>query len=201
MIEQSGVNGPGNRLVIWTQGCGKGCSGCFNPETWKFESGELWSAYDLANHLRQINPEGLTLTGGDPLEQASGVLSFLEELHRDDPLLEKILPRGILMFTGYRMEELLELTHARQCLQYLDVLIDGRFMESLRYTSGLAGSSNQEFHFSNSPGRGRARIAESEVKTDQGVEVHIRPDGDLEVTGFPAINRRLLSKLGLKIIR
>lgn len=200
MITESGVNGPGNRLVIWTQGCGKGCVGCFNPETWKFEGGELWHPVRLANYVLDLNPEGLTLTGGDPLEQADSLLWFLSELHHGDPDLKNILPRGILLFSGYTLDEIIELPKAQKCLSYIDLLIDGRFVESLRYTDGLAGSSNQQFHFSNSPGRGRARIEEYEVQTDQSIEISTRSDGLLEVTGFPAINRRLLSKLGLKIL-
>ena len=212
LISGSRVNGPGNRMVIWTQGCGKGCRGCFNPETWARDCGKAWEPTELARHIFGIidamGLEGLTLTGGDPLEQPRELLAFFEALESYDPGL-KMLPRGILMFTGYTMSELENLpgaygAAARACVGHCDVIVDGRYEESLRIRDALAGSANQDFHFSSAPGRGLERIAESEVKTDQAVEVHVgetnfRHEGLIRVTGFPEHLRfrRRLRELGL----
>lgn len=196
IIEGSEANGPGSRLTIWTQGCSKGCKGCFNPETWKISGGEEWHPIRLANWVADKNPEGITLTGGDPLEQPVALLRFLREL----VYLDAIPPRGIIMFSGYTIEELSPDSVEMQCISLVDLLIDGRYVESLRYTDGLAGSSNQRFHFSSTPGRGRDLISEEEIRTDQMIELHTRSDGVIEVTGFPSIDRRLLLKLGLKVL-
>jgi len=202
ILSQSEVNGPGERLVIWTQGCTKGCSGCFNPETWKFSSKWMKDSRKLAEHVISSNPDGLTITGGDPLEQPEALLEFLRALHGDDSgesLRADFLPKGIICFTGYVLEEL----HgaAAECLEYIDLLIDGRYMEQLRYTSGLAGSSNQRFHFNTLPGRGESRLQRSEILIDQAVEVHV-DDIDpsiIRVTGFPSIDRTFLKRYGLHI--
>ena len=201
ILKQSEVNGPGLREVIWTQGCTKACPGCFNPETWapgKAEGNPLV----LADFLFSSRPDGLTLTGGDPLEQPEALLDFLEELHRGEPpetLSADFLPRGIICFTGYLLEELEG--DALECVKYIDLLIDGRYIEKLRYTSGLAGSKNQRFHFNQLPGRGEARIKREEVLIDQAVEIHIDEDDAsvVRITGFPSINRRFLKKYGLTI--
>jgi len=197
MIPSSEVNGPGSRFVIWTQGCSKGCRGCFNPETWKSSGGMFWNPVELAELVLASGAEGLTLTGGDPLEQPDSLLEFLRALHDGEIL--KGLPKGIICFTGFVIEELPDA--AQECLRYIDLLIDGRYVEELRFENGLAGSSNQRFHFSNLPGRGVHLIGEDVVVTDQAIEVHSSAGDEVEVTGFPAINRQLLKKLGLKIIK
>ena len=80
ILQDSNVNGPGSRLVIWTQGCSKGCPGCFNPETWKFVNSGI-NPLELSAQVLKLNPDGLTITGGDAFEQVSGLLLFLKGLH------------------------------------------------------------------------------------------------------------------------
>jgi anaerobic ribonucleoside-triphosphate reductase activating protein len=195
-------------MVIWTQGCSKGCRGCFNPETWKFEGGYRWSVIDLANDVFQVNPDGLTITGGDPFEQPKALAAFLRLIDKNEDLQDGDfrlkLPKGIICFTGYTLEEIFELPGdsgdaARQCLEHIDLLIDGRFEEEKRMSHALAGSSNQRFHFLDRSGRGRDKIDPLEVEIDQAVEVHLGA-GAIEVTGFPTINRRWLKKHGLRVV-
>lgn len=193
------VNGPGDRLAIWTQGCTKGCKGCFNPHTWKFEGGEEWVPKKLAEYVRALEPEGLTLTGGDPLEQSEALLEFLKALHDEGNVLN-ILPRGIICFTGYVMEEIEKIESAKACLEYIDLLIDGRFVEELKYENGLAGSSNQRFHFSSKAGRGKSRIAAEIIDVDQDIEIHFEDEQAVQVTGFPDIDKSVLKELGIKLI-
>ena len=205
IIERSKVNGPGERLTIWTQGCAKACKGCFNPETWAFESGELWEPTSLAARVRELDPQGLTLTGGDPLEQPEALAEFLAALHEPDGSL-LILPLGILCFTGYTVEEIEVLEGlygeaARRCVDMIDVLIDGRFVEAQRVDHVLAGSSNQRFHWLCRENRGEARIPRQTILTDQEVELHAGAEiGVLEVTGFPNVDRRDLSRLGIRVL-
>ncbi len=195
-------------MVIWTQGCAKGCRGCFNPETWKFEGGYLRAVIELANDVFEVNPEGVTLTGGDPFEQPEALYDFLQLIDTSEDFeegdLQLALPKGIICFTGYTLEEIFELPGsggeaARKCLKYIVLLFDGRFEEQLRVDHVLAGSSNQRFHFLDKPGRGRDKIDPAEVEIDQAVEIHLG-DGALEVTGFPAIHRPWLKEHGLRVL-
>jgi organic radical activating enzyme len=160
------------------------------------------SAAELAGRVFSSNPDGLTITGGDPLEQPDALLGFLQALHQDDipeNLPKDFLPRGIICFTGFTIEELEG--SALACLPYIDLLIDGRYVQSLRYRNGLAGSSNQRFHFNQLPGRGESRLRRNEIEIDQSIEVHLDESNpeNVIVTGFPTINRKMLRELGLTI--
>ncbi len=72
----SKVNGPGNRFVLWTQGCSKGCSECFNPLTWSFKENILLTPEEIFELIKNYDIDGVTITGGDPLEQED-ILSLL----------------------------------------------------------------------------------------------------------------------------
>lgn len=131
------------------------------------------------------------------MAQPDALLSFLRALHKGDEL--PILPKGIIVFTGFEIEELQGAQ--LECLQYIDLLIDGRYVEELRYTSGLAGSSNQRFHFSKKPGRGEARVPRDQIEIDQEVEIHAGEGSVVEVTGFPAVDKDHFKKLGLRVLK
>lgn len=196
-VDSSSVNGPGNRCVVWIAGCRRGCSGCFNPELWSFHPRTLISPEELAARVLESGANGLTVSGGDPMDSPLATFRFLKALHDSDGNLDSRLPGGIILFTGMVIEELDGVQ--RQCLNYIDLLIDGRFEENKRVGHVLAGSSNQRFHFLDKPGRGRDKIDPAEVQIDQAVEVHLGEDA-VEVTGFPAINRRWLKEHGLRVI-
>lgn len=209
LISGSFVNGPGKRIVIWTQGCGKGCVGCFNPETWDHEGGNEWDCRDLAQLILRSGCDGLTLTGGDPLEQPSATYALLSNLHEGGNPERPLLPGGIICYTGYTIEEMEEeRLIAKKCLQFVDLLIDGRYEKKLHHEHGLTGSSNQSLHWSMVPGRGRALIDPKTVDgtVDQAVEVHEvlgadgEPTGEVNVTGFPRIDREYLRSIGLEVL-
>ena len=80
ILSESKVNGPGSRIVIWTQGCSKACKGCFNPETWTNEGGlnaSVYETYQLIKTLLTHNT-GITITGGDPMEQSESLFYLLK---------------------------------------------------------------------------------------------------------------------------
>ncbi len=70
-VDESEVNGPGTRAVVWVQGCLRECSGCFNPESWPFEVNQLMAIDELADKILS-NPrnQGVTFSGGEPFWQA-----------------------------------------------------------------------------------------------------------------------------------
>ena len=183
----SKVNGPGLRFVLWTQGCSKGCKNCFNPETWSFEKYKSLTPLEIFELIKNSNVSGVTITGGDPLEQPEELLELLV-------LLEGLnLSNGIILFTGYTIDEINKDFLLRKSLNYIDVLIDGRFEKDQRISSSLRGSENQNIIYFSS------KIKEEELNIDQEVEVGIL-DNEMYVTGFPSISRKILKSLGVRVV-
>ncbi len=180
----SRVNGPGLRFVLWTQGCSKGCKNCFNPETWSFEKYKLLTPLEIFELIKNSSVSGVTITGGDPLEQPEELLELLI-------LLESLnLSKGIILFTGFTIDEINKDFLLRKSLGYIDVLIDGRFEKDQRISSSLRGSENQNIIYFSS------KIKEEELNIDQEVEVCL--EGDIiSVTGFPSVDRKFLKEFGV----
>lgn len=140
--------GPGERICIWTQGCSKKCYGCISPELQSKEGNEIDEAV-LAVMLEKIaqkgNCTGLTISGGDPFEQSDSLLKLLK-------LVKKMFD-DILVYTGYTLQAVLrgEAGDAGiECLNYIDVLIDGPYVKELNKSDCvLRGSSNQIIQFLN----------------------------------------------------
>lgn len=208
-ITSSYVNGPGERHVIWLQGCSHHCKNCWNPESWSFNLKNSINTLDLAIQILSKNPQGLTISGGEPFQQPEALLQFLKFLHNDDNTLSAF-PQGIICFTGYTIEELragktveeLENDPAWQCLQYIDLIIDGRYIEEQRVYESLRGSSNQQFYYNQLPNRGKTRVNEVEILNTQNFELQFINE-NLMLTGFPELNenaKKYLNKVGVKII-
>jgi len=187
IIKNSRVNGPGDRFVIWTQGCRKGCKNCYNPETWSHYKNNLITIEEIINQIKDSSATGVTISGGDPFEQPREIFSLLENISLLD------LKDGVIVFTGYTIEEIKTIPQLESCLKYIDLLIDGKYFEDLRISSGLAGSSNQQFHFLTD------KISREEVLIDQEVEIHFS-SGLIQITGFPIIDRKELELKGIKIL-
>lgn len=141
-VEESIVDGPGFRIVIFFQGCAHHCYGCHNPETWDFEGGKEVS-FDLIKKIIDDNPyaDGITLSGGDPLYQIDASTEIAE--------YAKSKGLDVILYTGFLFEEVLEMTKANQRLKDLlnnvDTLIDGPFILEQRHLSlKFRGSSNQK---------------------------------------------------------
>lgn len=140
-VEESIVDGPGFRIVIFFQGCAHHCYGCHNLETWDFEGGKEVS-FDLIKKIIDDNPyaDGITLSGGDPLYQIDASTEIAE--------YAKSKGLDVILYTGFLFEEVLEMTKANQRLKDLlnnvDTLIDGPFILEQRHLSlKFRGSSNQ----------------------------------------------------------
>ena len=70
VVHNSRIYGPGQRTVIWTQGCSIRCTGCWNDKLWDFNGGDIMSAEQLVHSTIENNDVGLTILGGEPLDQA-----------------------------------------------------------------------------------------------------------------------------------
>jgi anaerobic ribonucleoside-triphosphate reductase activating protein len=171
---RSRANGPGARFVVWFQGCTLGCAGCFNPATHDPGPalvGEL-SIAELTRQLRlarDAGSEGLSLSGGEPLQQPLAARALLEAA--------RALEMSTLAFSGYSIDEIRALDAGPAVLALLDVLIDGRYVASERLASGLRGSANQRVHLLTD------RYTLAEVEATPVAEIRITTTGELVLTG------------------
>ncbi len=135
--KDSTVDGPGLRIVVWTQGCVHNCKECHNPETHDLKAGYLEDIDNVIDYINQAKMQrGITLSGGEP---------FLQPLELV-PIAQAAKKRGmdVWSFSGYTYEQILKSPKKRKLLEELDVLVDGKFVieekdTRLRYK----GSKNQ----------------------------------------------------------
>lgn len=135
------VDGPGLRYSVYTQGCSHHCKGCHNAESWAFEGGTETTIGALIDDIAQNKLiHDVTLSGGDPFEQAGPVAVLATELKKRG--------YGLWAYSGYTLEELTEKAKSdediKTILETIDVLVDGRFEEDKRSLDlKWKGSSNQ----------------------------------------------------------
>lgn len=170
---RSRANGPGVRFVIWLQGCTLGCPGCFNPLTHAAE-GPTTPVVDLAAQLAAANGpgkmlDGLSLSGGEPMQQPAVALALLRTA--------RALGMSTLMFSGYTIDEIRAIPEGRDVLAQLDVLIDGRYVSTERLATGLRGSANQRIQLLTD------RYTLAQVEATPVAEIRIGPTGELALTG------------------
>ena len=136
-IPESIVDGPGIRYVLFTQGCPHGCPGCHNPQTHDFAGGTEVQVSDLlADILKRPYVKAVTLSGGEPVCQPAPLAQLAAAL--------KDKGFHLMCYSGYTFEELLQLEEARPLLEQLDLLVDGRFVESRKNIElRFRGSDNQ----------------------------------------------------------
>ena len=132
------AEGPGKRVAIWFQGCGKRCVGCCNPELFEFKPAHILSLDEMLKIVidakEQFGIEGVTYLGGEPSLQ-QGLLELSLEI--------KKMGLGVILFTGKKARELNEgLKNA------VDLIIDGGFeIDKPDNTRNLIGSTNQSLVF------------------------------------------------------
>ncbi len=137
VVEDTVVDGPGFRTTIYAAGCRHHCPGCHNPQSWNPDNGQRVTVEQVAEQLLSDPFSNVTFSGGDPLEQVEA----FTELAR---WIKAKSRKNIWCYTGYRFEEICCSRRLAQILPYIDVLVDGRYMQALRDTDLLfRGSSNQ----------------------------------------------------------
>lgn len=141
IIDESIVDGPGIRLVVFAQGCPHHCPGCHNPETHSFEGGELVSISEILKRM-ETNPllDGITLSGGEPFAQAEG-FALLAQSAKEKGF-------QVMTYTGYTYEELTAQSKKEPAwallLEHTDLLVDGPFELAKRnLLLPFRGSDNQ----------------------------------------------------------
>jgi len=177
VLPVSYANGPGRRTVVWTQGCSKRCPGCSNPLTHSHRPHVLLDPKQLAEAIATItNIEGVTITGGEPCEQALAV-GRLCRLVREKNL-------SVMLFTGWEYEDLCKSSDksVRELLSQIDILVSGPFFRHLADKNLIwRGSSNQQITF-------LTDRYSPEVLNDKNppqVEGQFSTGRSLQITGFP----------------
>lgn len=139
--EMDVTNGNGIGVALFTQGCPYHCKNCFNPETWDFDKGTDWTKETENKIIELLKPEyitRLTILGGEPLierniEPLTALLKRVKGIYPD---------KQVWLYTGGDFEVLEGLYE--EIFQYIDILIDGRYIDDLRdYKLKWRGSSNQ----------------------------------------------------------
>jgi anaerobic ribonucleoside-triphosphate reductase activating protein len=185
---RSVANGPGERFVIWVQGCVRHCPGCFNPKAQELldpyshdfippTSPGWFDVRDLVDIIRkehhQAPLEGITLSGGEPFDQPEAMYELFQGVRQ--------IGLTVLVFSGYLLGQLIGNESTRKFIEpdsMIDVLIDGPFECDKPVEMELRGSENQ-----------RIQVLTNAYKpgdlTPPGpVEYVIQPDGSVIVTGF-----------------
>lgn len=135
IVPGTSVDGPGLRTSIYFAGCRHQCPGCHNPQTWDFGAGKDMEVEEIADEIDR-HGFNVTFSGGDPLYQIEELTSLAAELRK----------RGYTLwcYTGFLYEDVVTSTSMSKILPFLEVLVDGPYIEAKRDISLLfRGSSNQ----------------------------------------------------------
>ena len=143
------ANGTGIRLTLFVSGCTNHCKGCFQPETWDFNYGQLWTKETEDNLIKELSKphyKGLTLLGGEPFEPQNQV-ELVKLLRR---VRSELPNKDVWCFTGFLYENLVKDDYQKrtdvtdEMLSMIDVLVDGPFIESMKNLNlKFRGSENQ----------------------------------------------------------
>lgn len=139
------LNGDGLRVVLWVAGCSHNCPGCHNPQTHDPNGGIPFDEAAKAELYAELDKDyvsGITFSGGDPMHEANCqcVLGLIKEIR------ERYPEKTIWCYTGYTLEQIKDGDNEarKEIVRNIDVLVDGRFVESLKDVNyPWAGSTNQ----------------------------------------------------------
>ena len=156
-------NGPGTRISVFVQGCSHCCKGCFNPETWDFNEGKLWTSETTKKILELVEnspySRGLSILGGDPISayihdaenEYNGLFDLLYEFKN------RYSDKTVWLWTGYLFEEIVNMgskeyntdynyhlqNKVRPLIEMCDVIVDGPYISLLNTREKYRGSENQ----------------------------------------------------------
>jgi len=158
LIPITEVNGPGKRFGIWLQGCSRKCPDCYNPEAQDAAGGYEMSIEELCSMIISTSGiEGVSISGGEPLEQADALIELLGMLKRDTRL-------NVLIFTSFTMEQLKE--HSGIALMSDHIILNPKQDKGQNVCLP------------------RPSVCFSD-QLPQDIELHILENGDVQLTGFP----------------
>lgn len=176
---RSRANGPGVRFALWFQGCTLGCPGCFNPDTHDRSPRERRPVGSLIEEILAQGDavEGVTLSGGEPLQQPDAVLALVQGIRQAGNL-------SIVVFSGYTLDEIRALPLGPEIVENIDVLIDGRYDPHERMARHLRGSANQRVHLLTE------RYTMADIEATPEAEIIIDAQGRVTLSGVAPLGLR-----------
>ncbi|MCW3463996.1 4Fe-4S single cluster domain-containing protein [Chitinophaga nivalis] len=188
-IPSTAAEGPGQRACLWVQGCSVRCPGCMVPHTWDQRKGKATDTHTLAQTILAVpGIEGLTVLGGEPLDQAAALLPLLQTV--------KAVGLSLMLFSGYTKAQLqAEGCPDKQAIMDLcDIFVDGPYVQALTdFSRPWVGSSNQQIYFQ-TPTYQHLENKLSDIQNK--VEIRIDENGGVKINGMlPAEKFRLLRQL------
>ena len=171
VVHNSRIYGPGQRTVVWSQGCSIRCPGCWNDKLWDFGGGDDIPVKDLVDLALSHNDLGVTILGGEPLDQPEETLQLIEHCQASG--------LDIMVYTGYEMDELKGTK--LKCVESADIVIIGRYIDALRSEELLwRGSTNQNIIWnSETP-------TEIDLSERRQTEIHFDSKGKIQILGYPS---------------
>lgn len=175
----SRANGPGARSVLWVQGCPIRCAGCFNARTHDPTGGQLVSVDSILQRVVEAKDtvQGVTITGGEPLEQVQPLTELLTGVREKTNL-------SVLLLTGYTWQQLTTLPGATTLVSLTDLLLAGPYQIQHHLGAGLRGSANKTAHFISE------RYSPQDLEELPGAEIVIDTDGTIIATGVDPVRVR-----------
>jgi anaerobic ribonucleoside-triphosphate reductase activating protein len=173
------VLGPGRRFVVWVQGCPFRCRGCVSPQWLPSTGGTERDVDRLAAEIAGAGVDGLTVSGGEPLAQAGALVQLVRAVRALDSGLD------LLVYTGYSRRALDRhgSDDQRALLALTDILVDGRYVESLHADLLWRASRNQRIHFPT----GRYSWADLGDDVGAGLQFEVTAGGGLAWLGVPPV--------------
>lgn len=170
LVENEHLYGPGKRLLIYLKGCSIHCEGCINPHLWSFDGGMPLSSSEVTDILVNNDLDGVTLHGGEPLDQADGLLQIVKDIKKND--------KTVILFTGYTKKEL----HGSglKVWNLSDIVVAGRFqLKKRNIYLQFRGSTNQRVYTHN------GKYKNYKLKDGYTTAIFtINENGEMDVNGF-----------------
>jgi anaerobic ribonucleoside-triphosphate reductase activating protein len=173
--------GPGIRIGVWFQGCSIRCKGCISKHTWEFDKKykkTIAQVIDQINYYSEIyNTKSITISGGEPFDQSASLYILLKKL-------KELKFNDILLYSGYKFNYLQK--NYGDILKYIDVLIDGPFIESKKTNKIYKGSNNQRMYILN---KSLSPIYQEYKKQLKNKKLQlITKDNEIYLIGIPEID-------------
>lgn len=178
MVERCRVLGPGERFIIWVQGCPLRCPGCHNPQFQPFEDRTWMHVAELTSTVLAVKGiEGVTYVGGEPFAQAQALSKVSKQL--------RLAGLTVTTYTGFTIDELRsgKIHYAEALLNETDLLLDGPYRRDLPTNRSWRGSENQQLISLSD--RYRKRISEWNAPIGQQFELRLSDRGEVIILGIP----------------
>lgn len=137
IVHDTTVDGCGFRTAIYSAGCMHQCKGCHNPHSWNIANGTAYAINELVEIIKQDEFSNVTFSGGDPMMQVDGFRELAKRIKTETN-------KSIWCYTGFTYEQIINSDRLSSILPFIDILVDGRFVEALKDDDlQFRGSSNQ----------------------------------------------------------